>query len=69
VRTTAVRVRGGKRNVVQLVLPRAVAARLQSKRFTVTIKSGTTQGRLTTWAGTGALRIVAALVPKAGPGR
>jgi hypothetical protein len=69
VRTTAVRVRGGKRNVVQLVLPRAVALRLQSKRFTVTINSGTRQGRLTTWAGTGVLRIVAALVPKAGPGR
>ncbi len=61
VSTSPVRVTDGKRNVVQIVLTRQMAQRLQGKRFTVTIYAGATQKRLTTSAGKAPLRIVAAL--------
>ena len=66
VRTAAVRVRGGKRNVIQIVLSRSTAMRLQGKRVTVTINAGATQKRLATSAGQALLRIVAALAPATG---
>lgn len=67
VRTKPVRVRAAQRNVVQLVLPRAVALRLQGRKtFSVTVDAGATSTRFA-WAGQGSLKIVAAL--KAGPKR
>ena len=69
VRTAVVRVIGGGRNVIQIVLSRAMAKRLQGERFTATINAGATQKRLTTLAGKAVLRIVAALAPPTGQKR
>ena len=65
--TTPMHVTGGKRNVVQIVLSRMVAQRLQGKRFTLTINAGVTKTQLKTFAGNTALRIVAVLAKTAGP--
>ncbi len=69
VRTRVVRVIGGKRNVVQLVLSQSIAKRLQGKRFTLTVNTGSTKNTLTTPAGRAPLRVVAKLTPKTGSTR
>jgi hypothetical protein len=67
VRTTPVRVRAATRNVIQMVLSRPMALRLQGrKKFSVTIDAGVTAKRFA-WAGQGSLKVVAAL--KASPRR
>ncbi len=67
VRTAPVRVHAAKRNVVQIVLSRPVALRLQGKKkFSMTIDAGVTSKRFA-WAGQGSLKVVAAL--KAAPKR
>ncbi len=68
-RTRVVRVIGGKRNVVQIVLSQSMAIRLQGKRFTLTVNTGSTKNKLTTPAGRAPLRIVANLTPTTGPTR
>ncbi len=65
-RTRVVRVIGGKRNVVQIVLSQSMAKRLQGKRFTLTVNTGSTKNTLTTPAGRAPLRIVAKLTPTTG---
>jgi hypothetical protein len=67
VRTAPVRVRAAKRNVVQIVLSRPMALRLQGKKkFSVTIDAGATSKRFA-WAGQGSLKVLTAL--KAAPRR
>lgn len=67
VRTAPVRVRAAKRNIIQIVLPRPMAMRLQGKKkFSVTVDAGATSKRFA-WAGQGSLKILAAL--KAAPKR
>jgi hypothetical protein len=61
VRTRTARIRGGTRNVVTIVLPRAAAQRLQRRGFQVRVDAGPTTRRLNVHAGRGALRIIAAL--------
>jgi hypothetical protein len=67
VRTTPVRVRAAKRNVIQIVLSRPAALRLQGKKkLGVTVDVGATAKHFA-WAGQGSLKVVAAL--KAAPKR
>lgn len=66
VRTRVVRVIGGRRNVVQVVLSHSMAKRLQGKRLTLTVNTGSTKNKLTTPAGRAPLRVVAKLTPATG---
>ena len=66
VRTRVVRVIGGRRNVVKIVLSRSMAKRLQGKRLTLTVNTGSTKTTLTTQAGRAPLRVVAKLTPATG---